>query len=123
MSLQAYRQAAVRAESPRETEYRLFAQVTLALMDAAKADPKNLPARIDALDWNRRVWGTLSVDCAQPSNALPPPLRASIISLAIWVNRHTSKVIRREDQIEPLIEVNRTIMQGLMPAPAANAAA
>ena len=45
MSLQAYQQAATRAESPRETEYRLFAQVTLALMEAAKADPERLPAR------------------------------------------------------------------------------
>ena len=97
-------------------EYRLFAQVTLALMEAAKADINDIPARVDALDWNRRVWTTLSEDCAQPGNALPAPLRASIISLAIWVNRHTSAVIRRQEQIEPLIEVNRMIMQGLSPA-------
>ncbi|THD58046.1 flagellar biosynthesis regulator FlaF [Phenylobacterium sp.] len=123
MSLQAYRQAAARAESPREAEYRLFAQVTLALMEAAKADPKDVAARIDALDWNRRVWAALSDDCASPGNGLPKPLRASIISLAIWVGRHTSKVIRRQEQIEPLIEINRMIMQGLMPAPAAASAA
>ncbi|HZZ66864.1 MAG TPA: flagellar biosynthesis regulator FlaF [Phenylobacterium sp.] len=121
MSLQAYHQAAKRAESPRETEYRLFAQVTLALMDAAKADPRDLSARVDALDWNRRVWAALSEDCASPNNGLPKPLRASIISLAIWVGRHTSKVIRREEKVEPLIEINRMIMQGLVPAPNANA--
>jgi flagellar protein FlaF len=116
MSLQAYNQAATWAESPRQTEYRLFAQVTLALMDAAKADINDIPARVDALDWNRRVWTTLSEDCAQPGNGLPASLRASIISLAIWVSRHTSAVIRRQEQIEPLIEVNRMIMQGLSPA-------
>jgi flagellar protein FlaF len=119
MSLRAYHQAAVRAESPRETEYRLFAQVTLALMDAAKADPHDIAARIDALDWNRRVWTALSDDCANPGNALPAQLRASIISLAIWVGRQTSKVIRREDSVESLIEINRMIMQGLMPTSAA----
>ena len=123
MSLRAYHQAAVRAESPRETEYRLFAQVTLALMEAAKADPHDVSARIDALDWNRRVWSALSEDCANPGNALPPQLRASIISLAIWVNRQTSKVVRREDTIESLIEINRMIMQGLAPAPSAATAA
>jgi flagellar protein FlaF len=116
MSLQAYKQAATWAESPRQTEYRLFAQVTLALMEAAKADPSDIAARVDALDWNRRVWTALSDDCSQPGNALPAQLRASIISLAIWVGRHTSKVIRREEQFEPLIEVNRMIMQGLSPA-------
>ncbi len=123
MSLQAYRQASTQAESPRETEYRLFAQVTLALMEAAKADPNDLGARVDALDWNRRIWTVLSDDCANPENGLPAPLRASIISLAIWVSRHTSAVIRRQEEIEPLIGVNRLIMQGLSPAPIPNAAA
>jgi flagellar protein FlaF len=123
MSLRAYHQAAVRAESPRETEYRLFAQVTLALMEAAKADPHDVSARIDALDWNRRVWTALSEDCSNPGNALPAQLRASIISLSIWVGRQTSKVVRREDTIESLIEINRTVMQGLAPKPAAAVAA
>jgi flagellar protein FlaF len=123
MSLRAYHQAAVRAESPRETEYRLFAQVTLALMEAAKADPHDVAARIDALDWNRRVWTALGEDCSNPGNGLPAPLRASIISLSIWVGRQTSKVVRREDTIESLIEINRMIMQGLAPKPAAASAA
>ncbi|HEX3405708.1 MAG TPA: flagellar biosynthesis regulator FlaF, partial [Caulobacteraceae bacterium] len=33
MSLRAYQQAAQRSETPRDVEYRLFAQVTRALMD------------------------------------------------------------------------------------------
>jgi flagellar protein FlaF len=123
MSLQAYQKAATWAESPRQMEYRLFAQVTLALMEAAKTDPNDFLARVDVLDWNRRVWTALSEDCSSPGNRLPPQLRASIISLAIWVGRHTSAVIRREEQIEPLIEINRTIMQGLAPAPVAASAA
>ena len=118
MSLQAYQQAAKRAENPRETEYRLFAQVTLALMDAAKADPHDLGARVDALDWNRRVWSVLAEDCANPANGLPAPLRASIISLGIWVGRQTSAVIRRQEPVESLIEINRMIMHGLAPAQA-----
>jgi len=113
MSLQAYQQAATRAETPRETEYRLFAQVTLALMEAAKCDPMDIRGRIDALDWNRRVWSVLGAACGDPDNALPESLRAAIISLSIWVGKHTSQVIRRKEEIEPLIEVNRMIMQGL----------
>jgi flagellar protein FlaF len=123
MSLQAYQQAASRAESPRDSEYRLFAQVTLALMEAAKADPSDIPARIDALDWNRSVWSVLLSDCSSPDNQLPAPLRASIISLAIWVGKHTSAVIRRREDIQPLIDVNRLIMQGLQPGVASKAAA
>jgi flagellar protein FlaF len=123
MSLKAYQQASTWAENPRQMEYRLFAEVTLALMEAAKTDPTDIPARIDVLDWNRRVWNALSEDCSSPGNRLPPSLRASIISLAIWVARHTSAVIRRQEQIEPLIEINRMIMQGLVPPATASAAA
>ena len=122
MSLQAYQQAATRAESPRDMEYRLFAQVTKALIDAAALDKSEIGKRADALDWNRRLWATLGADCADPGNQLPAPLRASFISLSIWVNKHTSLVIRNKEDIEPLIDVNRMIMQGLAAQGAAAAA-
>jgi flagellar protein FlaF len=113
MGLQAYKQTAQRAENPREAEYRLFGQVTRALMDAARLDASDLATRVDALDWNRRLWSVLATECADPNNTLAAPLRAQIISLSLWVNRHTSEVIRRQEEIEPLIEINRMMMQGL----------
>ena len=119
MSLQAYQQVSARAESPRELEYRLFGQVTRALIEAAAADPLDLKTRMDALDWNRRLWSTLATDCASPDNALPEPVRAQIISLSLWVNKHTSAVIRRKEEFEPLIDLNRIMMQGLAPQSAA----
>lgn len=121
MSLQAYQAAATRAEAPRSTEYRLFAQVTMALMDAARLDANDVAGRADALDWNRRLWSVLADDCSSPDNKLSVELRAGIISLGIWVGKHTSAVMRREEEIEPLIEVNRMVMQGLS-GPAAAAA-
>jgi flagellar biosynthesis activator protein FlaF len=123
MSLQAYQQAATRAENPRDMEYRLFAQVTRALMDAAKLDPTDFGGRMDALDWNRRLWSTLAADCGQKDNAMAPQLRASIISLSIWVGKHTSLVIRNQEDFEPLIEINRMIMQGLAAGASTSAAA
>ncbi|BEV12617.1 flagellar biosynthesis regulator FlaF [Asticcacaulis sp. DW145] len=126
MSLQAYQKTAQRNEDPRQTEYRLFGQVTRALMEAAELDRSEVARRMDALDWNRRLWSVLGTDCALPGNGLPDALRAQIISLSIWVNRHTSAVMRGQEEITPLIEVNRLIMQGLMPrqdqAPAAESA-
>ena len=113
MSLRAYQQTAARAETPKEAEYRLFGQVTFALMEAAKLDPKDLSGRIDALDWNRRMWSALATDCGSPENTLPAETRAAIISLAMWVGKYTSLVIRGEDAIQDLIDINRMIMQGL----------
>lgn len=119
MSLQAYQRVAAQAESTRETEYRLFGQVTRALIEAAQLDEGDVRGRMDALDWNRRLWATLATDCADTDNGLSDPLRASIISISIWVARHTSAVVRREEQIDDLIEINRMIMQGLQSQQAA----
>ena len=113
MSLQAYKAAATRAENPREMEYRLFGQVTRALMHAATVDPADIATRIDALDWNRRLWSALATDCADPDNGMDKALRARIISISLFVGRHSSAVMRGEEDFEPLIDINRMIMQGL----------
>ncbi len=68
---------------------------------------------VDAVHWNRRLWDTLMTDCASPDNQLPEALSAQIISVAIWVQRYSSDVVRKGASMEPLITVNRTIMEGL----------
>lgn len=113
--LSAYSQASTRAETPREMEYRLFGQVTRALIHASQVDPSDVKTRIDALDWNRRLWSVLATDCADPSNQLNNPVRAQIISLSLFVGRHSSAIMRGEEDFEPLIDINRAIMQGLAP--------
>ena len=119
MSLQAYKTAATRAEAPRDMEYRLFGQVTRALMHAATVDKSDIATRIDALDWNRRLWSALSTACSEPANTMPQALRAQIISLDLFISRHSSAVMRGEDDFETLIDINRMIMQGLAgPSPA-----
>ncbi|KQW78716.1 flagellar biosynthesis regulator FlaF [Brevundimonas sp. Root1279] len=118
MSLQAYKTAATRAETPREAEYRLFGQVTRALVHASTADASDIATRIDALDWNRRLWSTLATDCSNPDNQMDKNLRASIISISLFVGRHSSAVMRGEDDFEALIDINKMIMQGLAGAPA-----
>jgi flagellar protein FlaF len=100
----------------------LFGEVTRALISAAEADESDVQTRINALDWNRRLWSALAADCARPENQLPEVVRARIISLSLWVNRHSSAVMRREETFEPLIDVNRMIMQGLSGAPNSEAA-
>ena len=94
-------------------EYRLFGQVTRALIEASKTDPNDLSVRMDALDWNRRMWSAIAEDCASTENSLPQSLRAQFISLSIFVGKHTSAVIRREDNFDTLIDINKMIMQGL----------
>lgn len=112
MSLQAYQKTLQTTQAPRQTEYRIFAQITGELM-RAKDDPNDVQALIKAIDRNRRLWMILASDCREESNKLPDELKARIISISIWVTKFSSAVVKREENIDELIEVNRTIMQGL----------
>jgi flagellar protein FlaF len=46
-------------------------------------------------------------------NALTADLRAKIVSLSLWVSKYSRRVTREKAPLDPLIEINRTIMQGL----------
>lgn len=112
MTLQAYRNTQRITEDSRSTEYRLFGQVTGALIDAQKTGQSAAPL-VDAVDWNKKLWRTLAADCMDERNQLPQDLRAKIVSLSLWIAKYSRQVTRDGASLEPLIEVNRTIMQGL----------
>ena len=118
MSIQAYQTAAKKTEGPRQTEYRAFAQATRGLIDASSLPATEIGRRAEALSANRRLWSLLAADCAADGNQLSQPLRAQIISLSLFVDRHSSQVMRNGASLDVLIEINRTIMQGLSPAAA-----
>jgi flagellar protein FlaF len=113
MSIKAYQRAATQADNPRQLEYRAFGQVTAGLVRVKECVPTTATVIAEALDANRRLWNVLSADCATPGNQLPPPLRAQIISLALWVSKYSSQVLREGANIDPLIDINRTMMEGL----------
>lgn len=112
MSLNAYRRAQEIAATPRGTEYRLMSQITAELI-AARDTGLSGVTLMPALHQNRRAWSTFATLCADPENQLPEDLRARIISIALWVERYTSQVVRNRESIEALIEVNRAIIEGL----------
>jgi flagellar protein FlaF len=123
MSIQAYQTTAQKTESPRQTEYRAFAAATRGLIDAAALPATEIGRRGEALAKNKQLWTLLASDCAAEGNTLPQSLRAQIISLSIFVDRHTRAVMREGADFEVLIDINRTIMQGLSPAQVPQAAA
>lgn len=112
MSIKAYQHAATQAETPRDLEYRAFGQVTAGLVRVKEvvSEPAQVAA---ALAENTRLWSLLSADCSLPGNRLPLTLRGQIISLSMWVARYSSEVLREGADVEPLIEVNRAMMEGL----------
>jgi len=112
MSLKAYQNTQRIVENSRDAEYRLFGEITGALIDAHKCKARGGPL-VEAVDWNRRLWRTLATDCLDEHNQLPGEVRAKIVSLSLWVARYSRRVTREGAELTPLIEVNRSIMQGL----------
>jgi flagellar biosynthesis activator protein FlaF len=113
MAQRAYAENATSTRTDRATEYDLFARVTHRIKAAAETGPKAYPQLVEALYDNRRLWTTLAVDVADPSNKLPQELRAQIFYLSEFVQLHTGKVLARKARLAPLLEVNAAIMRGL----------
>lgn len=116
MSLAAYQRVAKVTETTRQTEYRLLGDVCRELT-AAAADTSAPGRRREALDWNRRVWTLFMIDCGQVENTLPIALRAKIVSLGLWVSRYTEEAMWSDLGVQPLIDVNTSMMKGLMGNP------
>src|SRR6201994_5197705 len=102
MTLKGYQNVQVAVEDPRATEYRLFGQVTGALLDAKSKGAVGTPL-VEAIDWNRRLWRTLAADCMDDRNSLTQDVRAKIISLSLWVAKYSRSVTREKAPLDPLI--------------------
>jgi flagellar biosynthesis activator protein FlaF len=105
-------------ETPRDTEYRIFTQLTAAL-EAVDQPDVSLGKRAEVIQRNREFWLALGYDLAHPDNSLPDGLRAGLINLAIWVQGESTRAVRNGTKLGDLIDVNRTVMAGLSRLPEA----
>lgn len=120
MSVKRYQHVQEISDDPRAIEHRALARVTGMLVAGAE---KGGAALAEACHMNRMLWTIFQTDLATPGNALPDTLKAQLISLSIWVQRYTGKVLFENASIEPLVQVNRSIMEGLAPSAPATAPA
>lgn len=108
-----YAAAAAPIRTERGTEYAVFAQVTSRLKSIDEKDKSQFPALATAVTDNQRLWGVLFEDLMGDGNGLPEALRVNLIGLAEFTRRHTLQVLAGKASIEPLIEINTSIMRGL----------
>lgn len=106
----AYATASSSIRTGRDAEYAVFARVTHALRNA---DPDNYSQTAHAVSENLRLWSTLAEDLMSEGNMLPAQLRASLISLAEFVRKHTMAVLSSRASVEALVDINTSIMKGL----------
>ena len=69
--------------------------------------------RIRALGRNHELWSILMKALAADANKLPDALKSQLVGLAAWSMRYSTLAILHNLPLEPLITVNRNIVDGL----------
>jgi flagellar protein FlaF len=96
------------AVDARQTEIAAFTRVNRELAAA-----KTPAQRIRATGNNHELWSLLLQDLGKSGNRLAQPLKGQLINLAIWSMSYSIRANLRGLPIEPLINVNTSILEGL----------
>lgn len=100
-------------EDARERE-REALERSIDLLKAAEAKGRQSREAIDALFHTRRLWSVLLEDLANSDNDLPETLRASLISVGIWIMRETELIrLEKSENFRGIIEISQIIHEGL----------
>lgn len=100
-------------EQIRENERRAFDKA-IGLLRAAQSAGRGTRESVEALLFINRLWSILLEDLADSGNGLPDSLKASLISIGIWVLRRAEEI--RQGSVEDftaLIEVSEALRKGL----------
>ncbi len=114
MAQAAYGTPSVPIRTERGTEYAVFMRITRRLKAAAEKGASGFPELARALHENRQLWSIIAIDIADTNNQLPRDLRARLMYLAEFTFAHSAEVLSREADVGPLIEVNASVMRGLV---------
>ncbi len=104
-----YQKTAATRISGHDTERAAF---TLINRDLAECSPG--PTRVRALGRNHTLWSTLIQDLSLAENRLPDGIKTQLIGLGIWSMRYSTIALLKDLAVDPLIEVNRNVMEGLI---------
>jgi flagellar protein FlaF len=111
----AYRTSQRLGSSARDTEAHALLEAARRL-DAAVRDPGNRDVYRSALRLNWRLWTIIQADVSSEGSPLLDEIRQNILSLSVFIDRHTVKALAEPDaaRLSVLIEINRNIAAGLM---------
>lgn len=91
-----------------------------ALLEAARELHQSKEAPLDqrraALRRNWRLWTIFQANLLEADHPLPPQIRANLLGLANFIDRHTAGLLADGDpqKIDVLVNINRQISEGLL---------
>ena len=100
-------------EQIRDNERRAF-DTAISKLRLAQQAGRGTRESVEALLFVNRLWTILLEDLADQGNGLPDSLKASLISIGIWMLRRAEDIRQGHvDDFSALIEVSETIRKGL----------
>jgi len=113
-----YQRTSAASLAGRPTECAAF---NMVIRDLAACSPG--PTRVAALGRNHTLWSVLVKDLSVADNALPEGLKANLMRLGFWSMRYSTLAMLRDLSLQPLIDVNRDVLEGLLAQQTAPASA
>ena len=96
----------------RDREAAAFDEANRLLQSAMRGDDPQAVAV--ALRFNEELWMILIEDLAHPGNKWPETMRASLISIGIWVIKEVERIRRGQSSgFMAIAEINAIIRDGL----------
>jgi flagellar protein FlaF len=87
---------------------------SIALLKTAQEKGVRSRESVDAILYLQRLWSILIEDLAASENGLPEELRASLISIGIWILREADSIrTERSANYRGIIDVSQMIRDGL----------
>ncbi len=87
---------------------------SIELLASASEHGPNSEESAEALYFTHQLWATFAEDLATADNVNPVDLKAKLISIALWLMKEAQKIRDgQSDNFSPMIDVSRTIFDGL----------
>ena len=118
-ALNAYAKTARTGISQRQLEGQLLIKAANRLKAVQDNWDKDLSDLDEAVKYNRKLWTVLVTSATEEDNPLDRELKVNIANIALFIFNRSLDIITdtRPEQLDALININRTIAQGLMTEP------
>lgn len=103
---------------PRHIEGWALSETALRMAEAC-VEPVDEAILLHTARLNWRLWTIFQASLLDPECPMPAEIRANILSLANFVDRHTADIIAEPapDKLQVLITINRELAAGLLAGP------
>lgn len=111
---QFYAQVVEESPGAARARERVLLERAIRLLAIAKIKGARSPESFEATSNLRQLWTIFIEDLSSDGNALPEALRASLISIGIWVLKEIDSIdAGASDNFDGVIEINQMIADGL----------